>query len=93
MTRSPQDLMLTFILFLLYCLRRFCEKIIRNGYQWTCLVVSKCYLNLCFDLVIGMCPTNAIACLAGWGLGGMGAFSFPFLFLFLGKLKRKCLIC
>lgn len=43
MTCSHQDLMLIF-----YCLRRFCETIVQNGYQWICLVVSKCYLNLSF---------------------------------------------
>lgn len=41
MTCSRQDLV-----FIFYCLRRFCETIVRNGYQWICLVVSKCYLNL-----------------------------------------------
>lgn len=72
MTCSRQDLM-----FIFYCLRRFCETIVRNGYQWICLVVSKCYLNLSFFFLFHFfrhVPHECYSLPSRVGVGGGGLF-------------------
>lgn len=84
MTCSLQDLDVSFLL----PPRRFCENDHARKWVPVCSVVSQCYLNLCFYLVIGMCPMNAIACLAEGGWGRVCLFPFLFFLFFKENVKN-----